>query len=168
MLKRRVRAVYEISKVNSTEYNYGEKELLELTLTQGCFNETTDRADLKICNYFEPIITPPTPDPTVPTEIVTITSDATNNEVKLGVPYTFIATFKNELGADVTNVIAEYSIDNTYGGKVVLVDNGDGTATVTVGDFGDSDLCTKEFTLTCLDAAHGFSSSILLTIVGLF
>ena len=160
---------YEIDFVDSTKFNYGDKGLLEVYVTEGALNLSTDRVDLGICNYFEPTIEPEPPNPEVPTEIVTITSDdAIDNEIMLGLPHLFSSTFKNELGEYVDNVIAEYSVDNTYDGKVVLTDNGDGTCTVQVGDFDDTELCTKQFTLSCMDIRHGFSSSVLLTIIGLF
>lgn len=159
---------YEIEgDIDTTSYNYGSKGLIYFIVAQSEKETLNDRPDLGICNYFEPTVTPEPPDPDVPTEIVTITSDAEDNEVKLGIDYTFSATFKNELGQDVSNVIPQYSVDNTYGGKVVLVNNGDITATVTV-DEDAYDLLTKQFTLTCFDAAHGFSSSVVLTITSLF
>jgi len=160
--------VFFVSKPNRTEYKFGDKGLIELTMKQDAYNSQTDRKDLGICNYFEPIVEPPIPDPDIPTEIVTITSDAVNNNIKLGLLYTFSATFLNELGEPVDNVISEYSVDNTYGGKVILIDNGDGTCTVKVGSYKDTELCTEQFVLTCVDTQHEFSSSVLLTIVGLY
>ena len=159
---------YKVTNINNTEFNYGDKGLIVLTLkADSSYNPLTDKNG--VCNYFEPTVEPEPPDPEVPTEIVTITSDdAIDNEIMLGIPHSFSATFKNELGEDVDNVIAEYSVDNTYDGKVVLTDNGDGTCTVQVGDFDDTELCTKQFTLSCMDIRHGFSSSVLLTIIGLF
>lgn len=156
--------VYKLSFADTTS----SVGLIELYCDEDKFNSHTDSVELGVCDYFTPPVTPEPPDPEVPTEIVTITGDADNNEVMLGITYIFSATFKNELGEDVDNVIAQYSVDNTYGGKVVLVDNGDGTATITVGDFDDNQLCNKQFTLRCYDAAHGFDATVLLTIVGLY
>ena len=158
----------KVTNINDTEYSFGDKGLIVFTLeSDSAYNPQTDRFDLGICNYFEPTVTPTPPDPEVPTEIVTITSDATNDEVILGITHTFSATFKNELGQDVSGVVAQYSVDENYGGKVVLVDNGNKTATITVGGFDDIELCTKQFTLTCRDTINNYSSSIVLTIVGL-
>lgn len=50
---------YKITKVNNTEFNYGEKGLIKFTLEQTLNEEPTDRKDLGICNYFES--TTPTP-----------------------------------------------------------------------------------------------------------
>lgn len=157
--------VYKLSFADTTS-NIG---LIEMYCDEsGDFNPLKDDVDLGVCDYFEPPVVPETPDPEVPTEIVTIISETGNNEITLGIPHSFYATFKNEKGEDVENVIAEYSVDNTYGGKVKLVDNGDGTCVITVGDFDDTDLCNKVFTLRCFDVRHGFEDTILLTIVGLF
>jgi len=159
---------YKLTFADTTTYHYGDKGLIELIVKEDKLNPLTDNIQEGICDYFTPDVIPIPPDPTIPTEIVTITSDATENNVILGIMHTFTATFKNELGVAVANVIAVYSVDNTYVGKVVLVDNGNGTATITVGNFDDTQLCTEQFTLTCTDTAHGFASSVILTIVGLF
>jgi hypothetical protein len=156
--------VYKLSFADTTS----STGLIELYCDEDKFNSQTDSVELGVCDYFTPHVTPEPPNPEVPTEIVTITSDTTNNQVTLGITHTFSATFKNELGEDVENVIAQYSVDNTYGGKVNLVDNGDGTATITVGDYNDVGLVNKQFTLQCYDARHGFDDTVLLTIVGLF
>ena len=157
-----------IGDPDTTTYNYGSKGLIYIIVEQDEKNTTVDRPDLGICDYFTPTVIPDPVDPEVPTEIVAITSDATDNNVILGITHTFNATFKNELGVDVSGVVAVYSVDNTYGGKVILVDNHNGTCTVTVGSFDDTQLCTEQFSLTCTDTQHGFSSTVLLTIVGLF
>lgn len=159
--------VFSVSKPNRTEFKYGTKGLIELTMKQDAYNSQTDRKDLGICDYKEPTVTPPTPDPTIPTEIVTITLDAIDNNIKLGLVYTFSATFKNELGQTVNDAVGQYTIDNTYGGLVVLDDNLDGTCTIKV-DEDAYDLLTNEVELSCTDIIHGFSSSVTLTIVGLF
>lgn len=158
--------VYKLSFADTTS-NIG---LIEMYCDEsGDLDPLKDRVDLGVCDYFKPPVTPELPDPEVPTEIVTIISeDVINNEITLGIPHSFYATFKNEKGEDVDNVIAKYSVDNTYDGKVILVDNGDGTCVITVGDFSDTELCNKVFTLRCFDARHGFEDTILLTIVGLF
>ena len=156
---------YKVTNVNNTSFSYGDKGLIELTLQQDEYNPLTDKNG--VCNYFEPTVTPPTPDPTIPTEIVTITSDAEDNNIKLGIIYTFSATFKNELGVDVTGVISQYSLNTNYGNLVNLVDNHNGTCTVQVDDDA-YELLTSTVVLTCYDAAHGFSASVTLTIVGLF
>ena len=159
--------VYVVSKPNRTEFKYGNKGLIELTMKQGAYNNQTDRKDLGICDYREPTVTPPTPDPEVLTEIVTITSDAEDNNIKLGLVYTFSAAFTNELGETVTDAIGQYSIDNSYGGLVMLIDNGDDTCTVQINEDA-YELSTNEVVLKCEDVLNGFSSSVTLTIVGLF
>lgn len=157
--------VFAVSKPNRVEFKFGDKGIIELTMKQDVFNAQTDRKDLGICNYFDPTVVPIPP--TTPTEIVTITSDATDNNIKLGLTYTFSATFKSELGVDITGVTAVYSLDTTYDGLVVLVDNGNKTCTLKVDENAYS-LLTKNVVLTCMDTAHGFSAYVTLTIIGLF
>lgn len=157
--------VYKLSFVDTTS----SVGLIELYCDEDKYNQLTDNVILGVCDYEPTTDTPEPPDPDIPTEIVTIYSDdIINNKIKLGIPYLFYATFKNQLGEDVDNVIAQYSVDNTYGGKVKLVDNGNGTCSITVGDYKDTELCNKQFILRCYDAAHGFETTLLLTIVGLF
>jgi hypothetical protein len=159
--------VFAVSKPNRTEFKFGDKGLIELTMKQDAYNSQTDRKDLGVCNYFEPTVTPTPPDPTVPTEIVTITSDTEDDNIKLGLLYTFSALFTNELGQSVTDAVGQYSIDSTYGGLVVMTDNGDGTCTVQVDDDA-YDLLTNEVVLSCLDVTNNYSNSVTLTIIGFF
>lgn len=159
--------VFAVSKPNRTEFKYSDKGLIELTMKQDAYNSQTDRKDLGICNYFEPTVIPPTPDTTISTEIVTITSDAIDNNIKLGLIYTFSATFKNELNENIPEVVSVYSLDNLYGGLITLIDNHDGTSTVKV-DENAYELLTNQVVLKCEDALNGFSSSVTLTIIGLF
>ena len=51
--------VFAVSKPNRTEFRYGDKGLIELTMKQSSFkNDGTDRKDLGVCDYFEPVIRP--------------------------------------------------------------------------------------------------------------
>lgn len=158
--------VYKVTKVNSTEYAYGDKGLIELTLEQDESQSSNDRVDLWICNYFEPGTIHELPDPEIPTVVVTVVSDATDNKVKLGITYTFTAMFTNELGETISTTLPRYTIDNDYGGKIALIDNSDGTCTVIVNF--DTNLLGKQFTLKCMELRSGFWSSVLLTIAGLY
>ncbi|MDF2588222.1 MAG: hypothetical protein K0S41_2063 [Anaerocolumna sp.] len=153
---------YIVIGVDNTSHN----GLIELIVKEDRL-QSTDNIELGICNYFTPIEEPEPVDPEVPTRIVTITSDTTNYEVKLGLTYTFSVTVTNELGVVITNTSPIYSINNTYIGKVVLTDNGNGTATIKV-EGKATNLLGSQFTLQCMDMVSGFSSSILFTIVGLW
>jgi hypothetical protein len=168
--KREKPTPFHIIDVDTIKHNFGTKGLMEFTVKKDLTQNTSehpDRPDLGICNYFEPIIVSEPVDPTIPTVVVAITSDTESNKVKLGLTYNFIATFKNELGEIVNTSQPHYSIDNTYSGLVVLTDNGDKTCTIKVNEDA-YDILTNQFTLTCTDMYSGFSSSILLTIAGLF
>lgn len=54
---------FKITKINDTEFNYGDKGLIVFTLEETQNEENNDRPDLGICNYIEPNTTP-TPSPT--------------------------------------------------------------------------------------------------------
>lgn len=104
---------------------------------------------------------------------VTITSDdAIDNEIMLGIPHSFIATVSDSLGNPVPSYNLVYSIANAnpiLDGYITMVDNGDGTCTVQVGDFDDTQLLPdKKFDLVCSDTLSGFFGSMTLTVVGLF
>jgi hypothetical protein len=129
--------------------------------------QTDDRPDLGVCDYWIPPVEPEPVDPTVPTRVVLISTDAINNEVKLGLTYSFSVVVKDELGNVITGTQPRYTIDNTYSGKVVLVDKLDGTATIKV-DNNAYDLLGNQFTLQCMDMISGFSSSIVFTIVSMW
>lgn len=138
--------------------------LLILTVERDEYNPLKDRIDLGVCDYFEPLVEPEPTDPEVPQIIVKISSNISNNEVKLGLTYSFTATFTNELGELVTSTQPIYTIDNTYGGKINLIDNLDGTCTIKVKE-NAYDLLGNQFTLQCMDMYSGFSSTITLVIV---
>jgi hypothetical protein len=154
---------YKIIGIDNTSHD----GLIELIVKEDVHNSITDKPDLGVCDYFEPTVTPEPPDPEVPTRVVTISSDTTNNEVKLGLTYSFSVVVTNELGVVITETQPRYTIDNTYGGKVVLTDNLNATATLMVNE-NAYDLLGNQFTLQCMDMISGFSSSILFTIVSMW
>lgn len=103
--------------------------------------------------------------------IVTITGDWENNEQILGIPHEFTATIKDSLGNPVPTYNLVYStanVDPALVSYITLVDNGDGSGNLTVGDFGDTHLATKKFDLVCTDTLSGFTGSLTLTVIGLF
>jgi hypothetical protein len=153
---------YKLVGVDNTSH----EELIELIVEEDEL-QADDRVDLGVCDYWTPPVEPEPVDPEIPTRVVTISSEATNNEVKLGLTYTFTATATNELGEVITETQPRYTIDNTYGGKVVLADKLDGTATIKVNS-NAYELLGSQFTLQCMDMISGFYSSILFTIVSMW
>ena len=51
---------YEIDFVDSTKFNYGDKGLLEIYVSEDEL-QSDDRVDLGVCNYFEPTVEPEPP-----------------------------------------------------------------------------------------------------------
>jgi hypothetical protein len=73
--------VYAVSKPNRTEFKFGDKGLIELTMKQSKYNDKTDRKDLGICNYIEPTENPNPPDGDT---YAVIASDSEDNKVIVG------------------------------------------------------------------------------------
>lgn len=73
--------VYAVSKPNRTEFKFGDKGLIELTMKQSKYNYTTDRKDLGVCNYIEPTENPNPPDGDT---YAVITSGNEDNKVIVG------------------------------------------------------------------------------------
>ena len=85
---------YKVTNVNNTEFNYGDKGLIELTMQQDVMQINDgdlpkDRQDLGICNYFEPSVEPKLP---VEGEFSMIISTSGDLYVGFTNPRTFIAT----------------------------------------------------------------------------
>lgn len=154
---------YKVIGVDTTSYD----GLVELIVREDELNPNVDRVDLGICDYFEPTLPSDPIDPDVPQVVVTINHDAIDNEVKLGLTYSFSASFTREDGSVVETTNPKYTINTTYGGLITFTDNGDGTATVKVKNDA-YDLVTEQVTLECMDMYSGFSSAVTLTIVGMW
>lgn len=105
-----------------------------------------------------------------PVVLVNILSDRTTfpTGTKLGTTYNWSCTILNEDGTLPELTKPVFTVDTTYSGKIILIDNKDGTATTKVGTYTDTTLLGEEYILTCTDAISGFYKSISLTIVGLY
>jgi hypothetical protein len=73
--------VYAVSKPNRTEFKFGDKGLIELTMKQSKYNDISDRKDLGVCNYIEPTENPNPPDGDT---YAVIASDNEDNKVIVG------------------------------------------------------------------------------------
>lgn len=158
--------VFAISNPNRTEFKFGSKGLIQLTIKQNAYNAATDRIDLGVCDYVEPT-TEPEPSGDIIVGISCTSSTSFANKIKLGVTYAFASTVKYADGTTVTNAIPRYSLDTTYGGLVVLDDKLDGTCTVKVNSSATS-FVTKHIILTCQDTRSGYSSSITMIVAPLY
>ena len=94
--------VFAVSKPNRTEFRYGDKGLIELTMKQSSFkNDGTDRKDLGVCDYFEPSVQPSTT-----CEIIFKTSPIIYIG---GKSKTFTAKYFDSQGVETTTPIAVWS-----------------------------------------------------------
>ena len=153
-----------VGSVDNTTYNYGDKGLIYFVAEQCVTKEIDDRPDLGICNYKEPNTTPPVNPINV---IITCMNQNFNNNVRLGVTYNFVANAVDQHGEEVPFIQPKFTISDTYGGKVILTDSGNGTCSLKVGTISNVELCAKKLTLSCMNMVSGHSSSVVVTIVGL-
>jgi len=101
---------YEVTNVNNTTYNYGDKGLIELTLKQdSAYNPLTDKNG--VCNYFEP-----TTDPKPPVEGYSVTVSTTGDLIAgSSIFRTFTPILKDNIGTVVEfTAIPVWTFD--YGG----------------------------------------------------
>lgn len=95
--------VFAVSKPNRTEFRYGDKGLIELTMKQSSFkNDGTDRKDLGVCDYFIP--TPPQPSTTCEIIYKSFPTIYIGGKAK-----TFTAKFLDSQGTEITTPIAVWS-----------------------------------------------------------
>jgi hypothetical protein len=101
----------KVTDVNNTEFNYGDKGIIELTLQKdSSYNPMTDING--VCNYFEPIITPTPPEDEGYSSIL-----ISGNLVVGGRERTLTPTFYENDGTVNTDVTAIWNID--YNGIAV-------------------------------------------------
>ncbi|RFZ78221.1 hypothetical protein DS742_13970 [Lacrimispora amygdalina] len=113
---------YAVTNVNNTTFNYGSKGLIELTLQQdSSYNRDTDKNG--VCNYFEPITTPPNPDP--PDETANLFANITGNtNLKVGYSRTYLVNFSDNDGAAVADVDFEWNVECNFADKITQTISG--------------------------------------------
>jgi hypothetical protein len=100
------RAVYKVSNVNNTEFNYGDKGLVVLTMKADEI-QADDRADLGICDYF---INPIPPTPTGSYSVITCSNPSNELTIGSSVYRTLTATFYNS-GVINTSIVPIWSFE---------------------------------------------------------
>ncbi|MDF2884223.1 MAG: hypothetical protein K0R54_4790, partial [Clostridiaceae bacterium] len=99
--------VFAISNPNRTEFKYGDKGIIELTMKADNYNALTDNIALGVCNYFSPT-TPPEPSPINYTMTITHDMDLIVNNTLW---CTFTPILKDENGSVVTSWTANWSFN---------------------------------------------------------
>ena len=143
---------YKITKVNDTEFAYGDKGLIEFTLEQTVKDYPNDRVDLGICDYFDPTIAPTPP---VGSSILTISASC---ELVIGGSVrTFTPKLINSSGVEQTftavwsfnyNAMPTSDFTITYDGNKCLVKVKE-----------DWDIVDYTFVLTCTTSDGLYSGS---------
>jgi hypothetical protein len=155
---------YKITKVNNTEFNYGDKGLIELALQQCEQGEPDDRPDLGICNYQEPTITPEIPDDST---YAVITCSNIKNEITLGssVFRTLTPVFYESDGAISTaNIIPEWTFDfNGFSESNFTIVYEGNKLKIKVND--NYDLLGVKITVNVSDGNNSYKGSIQLLLI---
>lgn len=108
---------YAVTNVNNTTFNYGSKGLIELTLQQdSSYNRDTDKNG--VCNYFEPITTPPNPDP--PDETANLSATISGNtSLKIGFERTYTVIFTDVYGNAIDDVDFKWNVASDFDDKII-------------------------------------------------
>lgn len=85
-----------VTQNDTTSYNYGEKGLVKITVTEYEHTEKTDRYDLGICNYIEPV--------------TKVEIDTTKNELNCEIVFNSKVI---KSGGDLQKFTAKFSDDNS-------------------------------------------------------
>lgn len=154
--------VYAVSKPNRTEFKYGDKGLIELTMRQSEYNQDKDRKDLGVCDYFDPIIIP------LPPENESYADLNVNGSLILGGnPRTITSIFYVSEGVVNNNVVAVWDIELPVGYEnYFTITYGINTCTVQVSD-QDYDLMDySPIIVNVSDGNGGYVGTISVNIEG--
>jgi hypothetical protein len=155
------KTVYKITSVDTTTYNYGDKGLMVLYLTQDVEQNNTgnpDKPDLGICNYFEKKVDPVPP---VGTTSATISQNGTLYVG--GKARTLTPTFYNADKTVNTSATPVWSVVKPTGfEKYITVAYSGNLCTLQVTD--NEDLIGKVIKVSVSDGNGGFIGSLDVTI----
>lgn len=151
---------YEIiGDIDTTTYNYGDKGLIYFVVQQSLKETTTDRPDLGICNYFEPIVEPEPPVVGYSYASISYSGDL----VVGGVTRTITPTFYEADNTINTGITAVWDIDLPVGYEnqftITYVGN---QAKIKVAE--NYDLIEKTVVLNVMGSNGGYGGSLVLTI----
>ena len=152
--------VFAVSKPNRTEFRYGNKGLIELTMKQSSFkNDGTDRKDLGVCDYFTP--TPPQPSTTCE---ITYTGQQSPVVYIGGKSKTFTAKFFDVQGVEISTPVAVWShnIPLVNQAKIIFVSNG---STCTLQVKNDKSLINTIIRLSLTDTTGVYNTFVDIKIV---
>lgn len=115
--------VYKITRTDSVLYDFGEEHggILSFIADKTELNTTTDRQDLRICDYIEVSEDTNTPseDPTTPPENPNKTTDllatiSGNKNIVVGYKRTYEVNFTNSLGNDLDDIDFAWNIISNF------------------------------------------------------
>ena len=160
--------VYKITRTDSVLYDFGEEHggILSFIADKTELNTTTDRQDLRICDYIE-VSEDTEEDPTTPPENPNETTDLSavilgNKNLKVGFSRTYTVKFTDVDGNAVEwdntyswNVVSDFEVGQEIDGNTIklLVDN--------------EDLIDEKFKLQVLNNSV-VNSEIIITIVNVY
>lgn len=149
---------YEIDFVDSTKFNYGDKGLLEVYVTEDQL-QSDDRVDLGVCNYFEP-----SAEPEPPVEGYSYATIVSSGGLTVGgFTRTITPTFYEADSTLADGIIAVWDIilptgyENQF--TITYVDN-----QVKIKVAENYDLIEKAVTFNVMGSSGGYSGSLTLMI----
>jgi hypothetical protein len=153
---------YRITKVNTTEFNYGSKGLIELTVKQCQAGEPDDNITLGICNY----VTPTTP-PVIPEDETYTTITSSGELIIGGATRTLTAVAHNDNGTVNSTVILIWTITKPTGYESYVVDTypTNRTCTIKILEEDTYGIVDKTVAVEVSDGSGGYVGSIELLII---
>jgi hypothetical protein len=156
--------VYAVSKPNRTEFKYGDKGLIELTMKQSQYNDKTDRKDLGICNYIEPTENSNPPNDNT---YAVIASDNKDNKVVVGYKdgTTLSPKFFNADNIENSSIIPvwEFTLPIGLEGYIHITYSGNNVVIYTDDKF---ELYDTTITVSVSDENGAYKGNITLTLGG--
>ena len=151
-----------VTQNDTTSYHYGKKGLVKVTMVESPHNVETDRVDLGICDYIDKdsIAVDNANDKYIMKSVI---SYKTNIIKSGGSTQTFIGSFFDENGVEITEVVPHWNIvcdfyealqTSETGNKLVIGINND-------------DYVDEEFKIVLSDEDGNYSSSIMVKVESL-
>lgn len=154
-------SVFIVTQNDTTSYGYGKKGIVRVTVTENVFNHDTDRIDLGICDYFEPL---GEQDDVVESDVMRSVIEHDSDVIKSGGDAKrFTAVFYDENGTVLPHIKPRWNIISSFRDAldVEIVDND-----ILIG-IDDDAYIDEDFKLVLSDDRSQCVSSIVITVESL-
>lgn len=153
---------FVVTQNDTTSYNYGNKGLVKVTMTETQHNPETDRLDLGICDYIDKssIATDNANDKYIMKSVI---SYKTNVIKSGGSPRTFTGNFFDENGKEIVGVVPHWNIICDFSEALQASESGN---KLTIG-INNDDYVDEEFKIVLSDEEGNYSSSLIVKVESL-